>query len=109
MSKLDEKYPMYGFASHQGYGTADHMESLRAHGPCAEHRRSFGPVRVALGLDVADNAAAVGQKTLTNLITARAASSSTSELHTPSIQRCHSDDKESHSDQVLTATTPPRK
>jgi len=45
---LDAQYPQYGFAGHKGYGTAQHMEALRAHGPCPEHRRSFAPVREAL-------------------------------------------------------------
>ncbi len=44
MKRLDEKYPEYGFAQHQGYGTKRHLEALRIHGPCAEHRRTFQPV-----------------------------------------------------------------
>lgn len=42
--ELDKAYPHYGFASHMGYPTAVHLEALRLHGPCPEHRRSFGPV-----------------------------------------------------------------
>lgn len=38
-------YPHYGFDQHKGYGTALHLERLRALGPCAAHRRSFAPVR----------------------------------------------------------------
>ncbi|GAB4031019.1 MAG: ribonuclease HII [Elusimicrobiota bacterium] len=45
MEVIDTKYPQYGFISHKGYGTKKHMESLRAHGPCQWHRRSFAPVR----------------------------------------------------------------
>ncbi len=41
MIKLDEKYPMYGFARNKGYGTAEHIAALRKYGPCPEHRRSF--------------------------------------------------------------------
>lgn len=37
-------YPQYGFASHKGYGTAEHLAALRAHGACPAHRRSFAPV-----------------------------------------------------------------
>ena len=37
-------YPEYGFAGHKGYGSAEHMAALTAHGPCPLHRRSFGPV-----------------------------------------------------------------
>jgi ribonuclease HII len=38
---LARQFPAYGFDRHKGYGTAFHRESLRAGGPCAEHRRSF--------------------------------------------------------------------
>jgi ribonuclease HII len=34
-------YPAYGFDRHKGYPTAEHYARLRAHGPCAIHRRSF--------------------------------------------------------------------
>lgn len=44
MEKLNIVYPGYGFASHKGYGTKQHMEALRRLGPCPEHRRSFAPV-----------------------------------------------------------------
>lgn len=44
MMRLHEAYPQYGFDTHKGYGTALHMERLAVHGPCAVHRRSFGPV-----------------------------------------------------------------
>jgi ribonuclease HII len=37
----NERYPMYGFAQHKGYGTPQHQEALRAYGPCPLHRRSF--------------------------------------------------------------------
>ncbi|HMZ26549.1 MAG TPA: ribonuclease HII, partial [Elusimicrobiota bacterium] len=33
---------------HKGYGTPDHAEALRRHGPCAIHRKSFAPVRATL-------------------------------------------------------------
>ena len=38
-------YPDYGFETHKGYGTARHLDALRRLGPCALHRRTFGPVR----------------------------------------------------------------
>ena len=47
MVELDERFPEYGFARHKGYGTAAHLEALRRHGPCEQHRRSFAPVRLA--------------------------------------------------------------
>ena len=46
--ELHQRYPQYGFDAHKGYPTAEHLRSLRLHGPCDEHRRSFGPVRSAL-------------------------------------------------------------
>jgi len=44
MVMLDEEFPEYGFIRHQGYGTREHLEALRKHGPCRHHRRSFQPV-----------------------------------------------------------------
>lgn len=41
MVAYDARYPDYGFASHKGYGSADHLAALRKHGPCPIHRRSF--------------------------------------------------------------------
>lgn len=49
MCELDLLYPGYGFAGHKGYPTAAHRQALSSLGPCPEHRRSFGPVRAALG------------------------------------------------------------
>ncbi|HYG42076.1 MAG TPA: ribonuclease HII [Bordetella sp.] len=48
--RLHGLYPQYGFDQHKGYGTPLHMERLRVHGPCPEHRRSFAPVRERLVL-----------------------------------------------------------
>jgi ribonuclease HII len=50
MRAAARQYPEYGFERHKGYGTAAHLAALRAHGPCPLHRRSFAPVRAALGL-----------------------------------------------------------
>ncbi|QTN31514.1 ribonuclease HII [Akkermansiaceae bacterium] len=44
MERIDSEFPAYGFARHQGYGTRQHLEALRKHGPCRHHRRSFQPV-----------------------------------------------------------------
>lgn len=44
MLECDRRYPGYGFAKHKGYGTKEHLEAIRRHGPCPAHRRSFGPV-----------------------------------------------------------------
>ncbi len=48
MYQLDQQYPGYGFARHQGYGTALHLEALRRLGPSLVHRRSFAPVKSLL-------------------------------------------------------------
>ena len=44
-AQVHEQYPQYGFATHKGYPTPEHLEALRRHGPSPVHRRSFGPVR----------------------------------------------------------------
>ena len=48
MQELHELHPQYGFAQHMGYPTEAHFAALKAFGVCAEHRRSFAPVRRAL-------------------------------------------------------------
>lgn len=42
---LDQEYPGYGFAKHKGYGTKEHLSSLKKLGPTPVHRKSFKPVR----------------------------------------------------------------
>ena len=42
--EMDQAFPQYGFASHKGYGTAEHLAALQQHGACPEHRRTFAPV-----------------------------------------------------------------
>ena len=42
--QFDQLYPMYGFSRNCGYGTAEHLQALRVHGPCPLHRRSFLPM-----------------------------------------------------------------
>ena len=37
----DELYPEYGFASHKGYGTKQHMDAIREFGPLPIHRKTF--------------------------------------------------------------------
>lgn len=48
MCELDRKHPGYGFAQHKGYPTPEHLAALQQHGACAQHRRSFAPVRAVL-------------------------------------------------------------
>ncbi|TGB04824.1 ribonuclease HII [Halobacillus salinus] len=45
MSKIHQSYPMYEFASNQGYGTSDHLAALNNYGPSPYHRYSFSPVK----------------------------------------------------------------
>jgi ribonuclease HII len=46
MCALDARHPGYGFASHKGYSTPEHLAALRQLGPCPLHRRSFAPVKL---------------------------------------------------------------
>ncbi|ESQ13900.1 MAG TPA: ribonuclease HII [Chromatiaceae bacterium] len=48
MQRLHQCYPEYGFERHKGYPTKAHLQALRQHGICPEHRRSFRPVRSLL-------------------------------------------------------------
>lgn len=55
MRRLHGQFPDYGFASNKGYGTPEHLEALQRLGPCAIHRRLFGPVaQMNLVLEVED-------------------------------------------------------
>jgi ribonuclease HII len=51
MIEMDRTYPGYGFAAHKGYPTLDHLRALKKLGPIPIHRKSFGPVREALGFN----------------------------------------------------------
>ena len=44
MERYHKKYSLYGFDKHKGYGTKLHIASLKEHGPCNIHRRSFAPL-----------------------------------------------------------------
>jgi ribonuclease HII len=48
MGQLHQQYSVYGFESHKGYGTEEHLKALEVHGICPEHRLSFGPVMETL-------------------------------------------------------------
>lgn len=50
MIDLSRRYPGYGFERHKGYGTPEHREALARLGVTPEHRRSFRPVQLVLGL-----------------------------------------------------------
>lgn len=44
MIRMAETYPEYGFDSHVGYGTKDHIDMIKLHEPCKLHRLSFRPI-----------------------------------------------------------------
>ncbi len=47
---LEQAYPGYQLATHKGYATATHLALLARLGPSPQHRLSFAPVRLAMGL-----------------------------------------------------------
>ncbi len=44
MREAAKMHPHYGWERNMGYGTPEHLNALRVHGPCPLHRRSFAPV-----------------------------------------------------------------
>jgi ribonuclease HII len=52
MRRLHSRFPDYGFDRHKGYSTADHLARLAFFGPCAEHRKTFAPVRACMGVEL---------------------------------------------------------
>lgn len=44
MGRLALRYPGYGWDTNMGYGTEEHHEGLRAHGPTRHHRQTFAPI-----------------------------------------------------------------
>lgn len=48
MCDFHNKWPVYGFDRHKGYGTKEHLQALNTYGPCLIHRRSFKPVQSAM-------------------------------------------------------------
>lgn len=51
MYELDEKYPMYGFASHKGYPTKKHIEAIHKYGLIEGYRKTYGPVKEVLDVN----------------------------------------------------------
>ena len=41
MEILHEDYPVYNWKNNKGYGTKEHREALKLHGPCKYHRITF--------------------------------------------------------------------
>ncbi|MYM59668.1 ribonuclease HII [Vibrio sp. OCN044] len=50
MEALDKIHPQFGFAKHKGYPTKAHFEAIEQYGVIEQHRKSFKPVKKALGL-----------------------------------------------------------
>ena len=44
MAEAARSHPHYGWERNKGYGSKEHLEALRTHGPTPLHRRSFAPV-----------------------------------------------------------------
>lgn len=51
MAELPERYAVYEFASHVGYGTKSHLEALKKYGVSDIHRKSFKPIKKLLELN----------------------------------------------------------
>ena len=47
MTDMHALYPQYKFQANKGYGTSEHWNALRKHGPCPLHRISFKGVSTA--------------------------------------------------------------
>lgn len=50
MAEVGDRYSVYGFDKHVGYGTALHLEMLKLHGVSDLHRRSFKPIKALIQL-----------------------------------------------------------
>ncbi len=48
MAKYSDIYSFYGFDKHKGYGTSQHHQALKDHGPCTLHRKSFRPISLMI-------------------------------------------------------------
>jgi ribonuclease HII len=48
MINLAKKYPKYGWNKNFGYGTKNHLHSLKKYGATKHHRKSFAPVHKML-------------------------------------------------------------
>lgn len=44
MERLHHRWPPYRFSANKGYGTEEHLQALRLHGPCPVHRMTFSGV-----------------------------------------------------------------
>src|SRR5919107_4032926 len=44
MARLAQRHPGYGWQTNMGYGTDEHHEGLKLHGPTCHHRKTFAPL-----------------------------------------------------------------
>lgn len=44
MNEVAKQFPQFDFSHNMGYGTARHLQALKEHGACAEHRFCYRPV-----------------------------------------------------------------
>lgn len=51
MVEYHKLYPEYGFDSHKGYLTKEHMVALRKYGPCPIHRKTYAPIKEVLNVN----------------------------------------------------------
>lgn len=56
LEELDREDPRYGFASHKGYSTPEHLAALEHYGPCVHHRSNWARVQACM-LELFANAA----------------------------------------------------
>ena len=56
LEDLDREDPRYGFASHKGYSTPEHLAALEHYGPCVHHRANWARVQACM-LELFANAA----------------------------------------------------
>ncbi len=48
-------------AGHKGYCVPEHVEAIKQHGPCPEHRRTFAPIKHWFPREEAASAGAAGE------------------------------------------------
>ena len=48
MLNYHQKFPVYNFDKHNGYGTQNHLENIKKYGICEIHRKTFEPIKSIL-------------------------------------------------------------
>jgi|688.fasta_scaffold840909_2 ribonuclease HII len=48
MLNYHQKFPVYNFDKHNGYGTQNHLENIKKYGICDIHRKTFEPIKSTL-------------------------------------------------------------